>query len=83
MPLKAMNTGSIPTCPRAKGRDEHMELDIQNTDAVTFLSRQEPESVDCYLVSPPFDSIRKYAGFQFDFEQLQHAQALNEPHPAG
>jgi DNA modification methylase len=47
-----------------------MLLDIQNTDAVTFLSRQQPESVNCFLVSPPFDSIRRYQGFHFDFEPI-------------
>jgi site-specific DNA-methyltransferase (adenine-specific) len=47
-----------------------MELDIQNTDAVTFLSRQEPESVNCFLVSPPFDMVRRYQGFTFDWQAV-------------
>jgi site-specific DNA-methyltransferase (adenine-specific) len=47
-----------------------MDLDLQNTDAVTFLAKQAPESCNCFLVSPPFDSIRAYKGFTFDFEAI-------------
>lgn len=47
-----------------------MELDIQHCDAKTFLEMQEPESIDCFLTSPPYDKIRKYKGFSFDFEPI-------------
>ena len=47
-----------------------MQIDIQNTDAISFLDKQPQESVDCFLTSPPYDQIRKYRGFNFDFEPI-------------
>lgn len=33
------------------------------------MSQMEPESVDMVLTSPPYDNLRTYNGYSFDFEQ--------------
>lgn len=47
-----------------------MKLDIENTDAVSFLKKQPTNSIDTFLVSPPYGQIRKYQGFTFDFNPI-------------
>lgn len=41
-------------------------------DAANFLERLPSESVDMCLTSPPYDDLRKYKGFSWDFEAIAH-----------
>jgi len=39
-------------------------------DALEVLKTLESESVDCVITSPPYDNMRKYKGFTFNFEGI-------------
>lgn len=48
-----------------------MELElntIYNLDNVQGMKMMDAESVDLVVTSPPYDNLRNYKGFQFDFE---------------
>ena len=48
-----------------------MELDnIYNEDCLQGMRRMEAESVDLTVTSPPYDNLRTYNGYCFDFENL-------------
>lgn len=41
-----------------------------NEDCATGLKRIEAESIDLVVTSPPYDNLRTYNGFSFDFEKI-------------
>ena len=41
---------------------------IINQDCLTWMPTQPDASIDVILTSPPYDNIRKYNGYSFDFE---------------
>jgi site-specific DNA-methyltransferase (adenine-specific) len=41
---------------------------IYNCDCVEGMKKLDAESVDLTVTSPPYDTLRKYNGFKFDFE---------------
>ncbi|MDA8008292.1 MAG: site-specific DNA-methyltransferase [Alphaproteobacteria bacterium] len=43
-------------------------MTIHNEDCLATMERMEPGSVDMILTSPPYDDIRDYKGYSFDFE---------------
>ena len=48
-----------------------MELDtIQCGDSSELLKTLSSESVDFVLTSPPYDNLRSYNGYSFDFENI-------------
>ena len=48
-----------------------MELDtIQCGDSAELLKTLPSESVDFVLTSPPYDNLRSYNGYSFDFENI-------------
>ena len=48
-----------------------MELDnIYNEDCLQGMRRMEAESVDLTVTSPPYDNLRTYNGYCFDFENI-------------
>lgn len=46
---------------------EH-ENRIHAADCVAFMARMRPESVSLTVTSPPYDNLRDYRGYHFDFE---------------
>lgn len=40
------------------------------SECVEFMSRMEAESVDLTITSPPYDDLRDYNGYTFDFENI-------------
>ena len=47
-----------------------MELNrIYNIDCVEGMKMLESESIDLVVTSPPYDNLRKYNGFEWDFEK--------------
>ena len=40
------------------------------SECVEFMSNMEPESVDLTITSPPYDDLRDYNGYEFDFEAI-------------
>lgn len=44
--------------------------EIYNENCVETMSRMESESVDMVLTSPPYDNLRTYNGYSFDFETV-------------
>ena len=51
----------IPYC-----QTEHGEL--FNGDCIEVMKQLEDNSIDCCVTSPPYDNLRNYKGFSFDFE---------------
>ena len=48
-----------------------MELDtIQCGNSAELLKTLPSESVDFVLTSPPYDNLRSYNGYSFDFENI-------------
>jgi site-specific DNA-methyltransferase (adenine-specific) len=45
-----------------------MAYQLHQQDCVEWMAAQPAESVDCVLTSPPYDNIRNYNGYSFDFE---------------
>lgn len=41
-----------------------------NEDCVATMSRLPNDSIDMVLTSPPYDSLRKYSGYSFNFERV-------------
>lgn len=50
-----------------------MELNkIYNMDNVQGMQMMDAECVDLVVTSPPYDDLRNYKGFSFDFENVAH-----------
>ena len=48
-----------------------MELNkIYNMDCLEGLKQMEDECIDLTITSPPYDNLRKYNGYSFDFENI-------------
>lgn len=47
-----------------------MKLDIRNGDSAEVLKQLDADSVDLTVTSPPYDDLRQYKGFVFDFEPI-------------
>lgn len=43
---------------------------IYNEDCLLTMEKMDSESVDMVLTSPPYDNLRNYNGFTFDFESI-------------
>lgn len=44
--------------------------EIYNIDCLEGLKELEDDSIDMVLTSPPYDDLRKYNGYSFDFENI-------------
>ena len=44
-----------------------------NEDCLTTMACMRPEYVDLVVTSPPYDNLRKYSGYTFDFESTARA----------
>lgn len=45
-------------------------IDLRLGDCAEVLMTLPPESVDLTVTSPPYDNLRKYKGYTFDFEKV-------------
>lgn len=43
---------------------------IYNEDCLQTMARMEDKFIDCTITSPPYDNLRKYNGYSFDFEAV-------------
>lgn len=43
---------------------------IYNQDSAIGLKQLDDESIDCVITSPPYDNLRSYNGFTFDFNKI-------------
>lgn len=43
-------------------------MSLYNEDCITTMSRMADNSIDMILTSPPYDNLKTYKGFNFDFE---------------
>ena len=46
------------------------DFNLYNEDCAEGLKKLESESVDLVITSPPYDNLRTYNGFSFDFETI-------------
>lgn len=46
------------------------DFDLYNEDCLTGMNRLKDESIDLVITSPPYDNLRTYNGFSFDFEGI-------------
>ena len=50
-----------------------MEINkIYNENCLDTMSRMEDNSIDLTVTSPPYDNLRTYNGYSFDFESIAH-----------
>lgn len=49
---------------------EHTGMTLYNGDSAHVLRELPTESIDLTVTSPPYDNLRKYNGFSFDFEMI-------------
>lgn len=47
-----------------------MSYELHNEDCLLTMSRMPAEVVDLTVTSPPYDNLRKYKGYSFDFEKV-------------
>ena len=47
-----------------------MKLDIRNGDCAEVMKQIEGDSVDLTVTSPPYDNLRTYNGYSFNFEAI-------------
>lgn len=47
-----------------------MEHNLFVANCVDFMADMQPESVDLTITSPPYDDLRTYNGYDFDFESI-------------
>lgn len=63
-----------PSTGRAAGRTVNSTPFAVNelyvSDCVEFMQRMEANSVDLTITSPPYDDLRNYQGYSFDFEAI-------------
>ena len=45
-------------------------LKFINDDCLNVLATMEGCSIDMILISPPYDDLRSYNGYSFDFEEI-------------
>lgn len=45
-------------------------MELYNEDCATGLKKLKDESIDLVVTSPPYDNLRTYKGFSFDFESI-------------
>ena len=45
-------------------------MELYNEDCATGLEKLKDESIDLVVTSPPYDNLRTYKGFSFDFERI-------------
>lgn len=43
---------------------------IYNMDCIKFMDSMEDDSIDLTITSPPYDNLRHYKGYHFDFETI-------------
>jgi DNA modification methylase len=48
-------------------------IEIENTDAITFLRSLEPNSVDCFIYSPPYLALRQYSVSDYVWESVSYS----------
>jgi DNA modification methylase len=48
------------------------ENNVYNVDALTLLKAIPDNTVDLIVTSPPYDNLRTYNGYSFDFESIAH-----------
>lgn len=53
---------------------EKSQCQLFNEDCLDTMSRMKPDSIDLVVSSPPYDDLRSYKGYSFDFEKV--AQGL-------
>ena len=54
-------------------RKENLKMDtnkIYNMDCVAGMKKLPNDSIDLTVTSPPYDNLRKYKGFSWDFEAV-------------
>ncbi len=56
-----------------KRDDQNSKIKVNNiyrSDCVEFMKKMEENSVDLTVTSPPYDELRDYKGYSFDFENI-------------
>ena len=48
----------------------HEKYRIYNSNCLDYLKEQPDESIGFVITSPPYDNLRPYEGFEFDFEAI-------------
>ncbi len=49
---------------------EFLENNIYNIDCVEGMKKLPNDCIDLVVTSPPYDNLRDYKGYKFDFENI-------------
>jgi site-specific DNA-methyltransferase (adenine-specific) len=52
------------------GEQRQMMNQIFNEDCLETMRQMDNEFIDCIVTSPPYDNLRQYDGYSFDFESI-------------
>ena len=52
---------------------------IHNEDCLATMARMSDGFVDLTVTSPPYDNLRKYNGYSFDFETIAKEKERGAP----
>lgn len=58
------------TIGRAKGGVRMRDFKLYNEDCAEGLKKIDSDSIDLVVTSPPYDNLRTYNGYSFDFERI-------------
>ena len=50
---------------------------IYQSDCVVLMESMEANSVDLTVTSPPYDKLRNYNGYDFNFDKIARGLSLN------
>ena len=70
-PFAGASRRSDQYAKRNTGNSSLIELDtIYNEPCLDTMHRMDDESIDLVVTSPPYDDLRKYNGYSFDFDPM-------------
>lgn len=71
--VPALDTGEqmvLSACGDHHRQETHGMSGLHVSECVSFMQGMKPDSVDLTVTSPPYDSLRNYKGYKFDFEGI-------------
>ena len=51
---------------------------IHNENCLQTMAKMPDNFIDATITSPPYDNLREYNGYKFDFKLKAHIEALSE-----
>jgi len=69
-PNKSTETAILPMQCYVQPFWKHSDIEIYNESNIDTMKRMADNSIDLTVTSPPYDDLRNYNGYSFDFENV-------------